>query len=52
MERILCTSSIISSTADDSADAHIRDDTESAYVKMLTTDTVTLKKNEEHYSTD
>ena len=45
-ERILCTRSMMSSTADDKDDAHIRDDTESAYVKIFTNDIVTLEKNQ------
>ena len=42
-ERILCIKSMMSRTAEESDDAQIRDDTESAYVKMFTTDMVTLK---------
>ena len=43
MESILCIKSIMSSTAEEREEAHIKDDTESAYVKMFTTDMVTLK---------
>ena len=43
-DRILCSSSMTSSTADEREEAQIREDTESAYVKMFTTDMVTLGK--------
>jgi sugar-specific transcriptional regulator TrmB len=42
-DRILCSSSMTSSTADEREEAQIREDTESAYVKMFTTDMVTLE---------
>ena len=42
MESILCIKSIMSSTAEEREEAHIKDDTESAYAKMFTTDMVTL----------
>ena len=35
----------MNSMADDKDDAHMRDDTESAYVKIFTIDIVTLKNN-------
>ena len=41
-DRILWSSSMTNSTADEREEAQIRDDTESAYVKMFTTDMVTL----------
>ena len=43
-DRILCNNNMTSSTADEREEAQIRDDTESAYVKIFTTDMVTLGK--------
>ena len=46
-DRILCTSSMTSSTADEREEAQIRDDTELAYVKIFTTDMVILGNNKQ-----